>query len=513
MKLVLNTFFSFFLVSTLFGQQYRVLPIESYFKDISFFTDSSFAPIFPVSDNQVNYYNTAKEQKLRYSTFGHYLYQREIIQVIKKEGAIWVSPILDIQSGVERGDTAMSQYLNVRGLRIEGSMKNKVFFSGSFYENQTVLPYYAQQYVTNRGEFYPNSSDSSYHQVNAVIPGSARTKPFKTNGFDYAYATGMVQWQVLKSLSVSAGNNPIFVGSGYRSVLYSDNSLPTMNFRVNYTLGKKWNFQLIRLQGLNLLRVPYASNGEALYERKALSIGSIYFQATEHLRIGLIEGGTWTRGDSIQKQAVEGGFYIPIPGAATIQEGINGKSYAYLGLDLNWRVWKVLLYGQYGRNPYSKSSDVGQIGIRYWPFKSPNYLVHVEYNHTSSNAYKSSNPRINYSNFNLPIGHPMGAGLDEVIIRLRAEWNHLFVSSSTNYYLNQSDNYRQLLPVYETASGTNQQVFYETFELGYNFNHGYGLEIFGSAKLRMVKNPLQNEQSYWFNLGIRTALNNHYFDF
>lgn len=513
MKLLLNIFFSFLLASKILGQEYRVLPIESYFKDVSFFTDSSFAPIFPVANNQVNYYGAAKEQKVRYSDLGYYIYQRELIQVVKNNGALWISPILDIQMGREQGDTNMRQYLNVRGLRIEGSMKNKVFFSGSFYENQAILPYYVQQYVTNRGEFYPNAADSSYYQVNAVIPGSARTKPFKINGFDYAYATGMVQWQVLKSLSVSVGNNPIFVGSGYRSVIYSDNSLPTMNFRINYSLGKKWNFQLIRMQGLNMLRVPYSSNGEALYERKALSIGSIYFQPTEHLRIGLIEGGTWTRGDSIQKQAVEGGFYIPVPGAATIQEGINGKSYAYLGLDLNWRFWKVLLYGQYGRNPYSKSSDVGQIGIRYWPFKSPNYLLHVEYNHTSSLAYQSSNPRINYSNFNLPIGHPMGAGVDELVIRIRAEWNHLFISSSTNYYVNQSSNYRQLLPVYESNANVNQQVFYENLELGYNFNHIYGLEIFGSARLRMVNNPLQNGQSYWFNVGIRTALNNHYFDF
>lgn len=513
MKLLLNISFLLLISPTVWGQQYRVLPVESYFKDLSFFTDSSFAPIFPVTDNQVNYYQTTKEQKLRYSNIGHYVYQRELIQLIKKDGAIWVSPILDIQTGTERGDTSMRQYLNVRGVRIEGSMKNKVFFSGSFYENQAILPYYVQQYARNRGEFYPNSSDSTYNQVNAVIPGSSRTKPFKTNGFDYAYATGMVQWQTLKNLSVSVGNNPVFVGSGYRSVLYSDNSLPTMNFRINYTLGEKWNFQIIRMQGLNLLRIPYSTNGEALYERKALSIGSIYFQATKHLRIGLIEGGTWTRGDSIQKQAVEGGFYIPLPGAATIQEGINGKSYAYLGLDLNWRIWKVLLYGQYGRNPYSKFSDVGQIGVRYWPFKSPNYLIHVEYNHTAVNAYQAANPRIHYSNFNLPIGHPMGSGVDEIIIRLRAEWNHLFISSSTNYYLNQSDNYRQLLPVYETISSANQQVFYENLELGYSLNHGYGLEIFGSAKLRMVRNPFQNGQSYWFNVGIRTALNNHYFDF
>jgi len=513
MKICLNIAFSFLLASPLFGQEYRVLPIESYFKDISFYTDSSFAPIFPVTNRQVNYYGTTKEQKVRYSNVGYYVYQREPIQLIKDNGAVWVSPILDIQMGAERGDTNMRQYLNVRGLRIEGSMKNKVFFSGSFYENQAILPYYLQQYVTNRGEFYPNGADSTYRQVNAVIPGSARTKPFKTNGFDYAYATGIVQWQVFKNLSVSAGNNPIFIGSGYRSVIYSDNSLPTMNFRVNYSLGKKWNFQLIRMQGLNMLRVPYSSNGEALYERKALSLGAIYFQPTEHLRIGLIEGGTWTRGDSIQKQAVEGGFYIPLPGAATIQEGINGKSYAYLALDFNWRIWKLLLYGQYGRNPYTKYSDVGQIGVRYWPFKSHNYLVHIEYNHTSMNAYKAANPRIHYSNFNLPIGHPMGAGTDEVILRLRAEWNHLYVSSSTNYYINQSDNYRQLLPVYEFIPWRNQHVLYQNLELGYSFNHIYGLEVFGSVKLRMLDHYYYDKQSYWFNVGIRTALNNHYFDF
>jgi hypothetical protein len=513
MKQVLSISFFLLLGSKLVGQQYRVLPIETYFKDASFFTDSSFAPVFPVTDQQVNYYETTREKKLRYSNIGHFIYQREIIQLIKPDGAIWVSPILDIQSGVERGDTAMRQYMNVRGLRIEGSMKNKVFFSGSFYENQAILPSYLQQYVTKRGEFYPNSADSSYTQVNAVIPGSARTKPFKTNGFDYAYATGLVQWQALKNLSLAVGNAPVFVGSGYRSVIYSDNSLPTMHFRINYSLGEKWNFQLIRMQGLNLLRIPYASNGEALYERKAVSIGAIYFQPTKHLRIGLVEGGTWTRGDSIQKQAVEGGFYIPLPGAATIQQGINGKSYAYLGLDFNWRIWNLLLYGQYARNPYTKTSDAGQIGLRYWPFKSPDYLIQVEYNHTSANAYRSSNPRINYSNFNLPIGLPMGAGADEFILRLRGEWNHLFVSSSTNYYLNQSGNYRQLLPVYETQAEINQQVFYENLEIGYNFNHIYGLEIFGSAKCRMVKNPLQDTQSYWFSLGIRTALNNHYFDF
>ena len=145
MKIRICLFFSFLLTLAAYGQQYRVLPIENYFRDISFYTDSAFVPVFPVTDNQVNYYNTVQEKKLRYAAIGHYVYQRELIQVIKKDAAIWVSPILDMQLGAERGDTAMRQYLNVRGVRIEGSIKNKVFFSGSFYENQAILPFYLQE--------------------------------------------------------------------------------------------------------------------------------------------------------------------------------------------------------------------------------------------------------------------------------------------------------------------------------------------------------------------------------
>ncbi len=498
--------------SFVFGQQLRILPLETNFRDAAFYSDSVFVPVFPISTQQSTVYELLQEKKKRYSSFGHFVYQRELLQVIKPKGALWITPLFNLQLGAERGDTARRQFLNVRGARIEGSMKNKVFFSSSFYENQAILPLYAQQYVNNRGEFYPNANDSTYQQVNAAIPGAARTKPFKSDGFDYAYAFGVVHWQILKNLSVSAGNTPVFIGNGYRSLLFSDNAMPSMNFRIQYSLNKRWDFQTIRIQGLNLLRLPFHSNGESLYERKAFSINSVYFKATKNIQIGVVETGVWSRGDSLQKLAVEGAFYIPAPGGATLQEGINKKANSYLGIDINTRFWKMHAYAQYGRNLFHNNSDLLQIGLRYWPFNSHNYLIQIEYNHTSINAYQSSNPRINYSNYNLPTGHPMAAGVDELVVRIRAEWEHLFMYSQTNFYLNQQNSLRQLLPVYENINSISQKVFLQKIELGYSFNRNYGFEVFGSFQYRSLIGPA-NSQYYWLNVGIRTALTNHYFDF
>ncbi len=503
----------FMCVFPTYGQQLRLLPLETNFRDAAFYSDSVFAPVFPISTDQAPVYDLLKDPQKRYATFGHYLYQRELLQVIRKEGSLWITPVLDLRMGIQRDDSTLLQYTNIRGVRIEGSMKNKVFFSGAFYENQANLPNYVRNYVLNRGEFYPNAADSSYQQVNAVIPGGARTKPFKINGFDYAYATGNLHYQILKNLAVSIGNTPAFIGSGYRSLIFSDNALPSMNFRIQYRIRKRWDFQLIRMQGLNMLRVPYQTNGESMYERKAFSLATVYVNITPKLKLGLIEGGAWYRGDSLQKKPVEGGFYIPLLGAATFQEAVNKKSYSYLGTEVSWRFWRMHLYGQVGGNLFTKKSEFAQVGFRIWPLQSMNLMIQGEYNHTGSKAYMSANPRIHYSNYNLPIGHPMAGNVDELVIRMRGDWKHLFFQTGTNFYLHQSKSSRQLLPVYEQIPTATKTVFYQQIDLGYSFNRTYGFEVFGSLIGRYDDTGVSSNKGLWIQVGVRTALNNHYFDF
>lgn len=502
------------LTGSYLNAQSRGLPMASYFKDQCFFSDSLFTPVFPISDKEVNAYRYLQDTAKRYSTLGYYLYQRELIEVHRPEGSLWITPILDIQGGVKRGDTSMRQFLNVRGVRLDALLGKKVFVTGSFYENQAFLPQYVRNYVNQRGEFYPNASDSSYNQVNAMIPNAARTKPFKTGGYDYAYASGMIRWDLTNWLSISGGNQPLFVGSGYRSLIFSDNTAPSMFGRMQVKLGKHIDYQLVRSQGMNMLRLPYAANGEALYERKGISINSVYFRLGQKFHLGIVETAVWARGDSIQKQPVSAGFYLPLPGGGTLQQAINNKSYALLALDMNYRLAQQIgLYAQLGTNAFKAETELIQVGMRVWPNRQPDFLLQLEYNHTGKQAYLASNPRIHFSSFNLPLGHIMGNGVDELVFRAQYSFQHFFVNFFTNLYLNQNRNGNQLLPIYTTTPYATQSVFNQQIQVGYRFNKTYAFEILATLQTRYTYHGSSDTTGYWANIGIRTNLNNHYFDF
>jgi hypothetical protein len=496
-----------------FGQS-RVLPLASYFRDQITVSENQYIPVFPVKEHQVNYYTHVKDTIKRYSSVGHWLYQRELIVLNQPEGTLWITPILNLSSGKSYSDTATRIMQNTRGIRMEGLLGSSFFFSTSFYENQAILPQYAQDYVLNRGEFYWNSTDSTYSQVNGVIPGAARTKPFKSNGFDYAYATGMTDWKFCKKGSVSWGNERLFVGNGYRSLFWSDNGVPAMNLRINLQFSSKWNFQVVRMRGLNLLRHANSVNGEAYYEPTSLGFASLYFQPNKRLTIGLFEGGKWLRGDSIQKTPVAFSYYIPLPGAAYLGQQVTGTSSSLLGIDAAFQLKHAKLYGQLGATPGTSQSEVVQLGVRIKPFKKAFDFIQFEYNHTGSKAYQATNPRIHYINYQLPIAHPMGGGVDEFLLRSNFEWKNWFLNLNLHFYVHQNGNYQALLPTYQTSNAQLvQTVNNHQMEIGYRFNRAYGFEVWGGLGFRSTQFQKENTQNTWISFGIRTQLTNHYFDF
>lgn len=493
----------------------RVLPIGSYFKDVSLKNSGNFSPVFPIQDKSTNYYAATQDSIKRYSIIGYYLFQRELIEIQTENGKLWITPLLDVRIGQQFADSTSRISQNTRGVRLEGALGKNIFFSTSFYENQAVFENYVGAYITQRGEQYVNPSDSSYYTQNGVVPGAARTKFFKDNGFDYAYAIGHLNWNINKKLSVSWGNQSLFVGSGHRSMLWSDNSVPAMNLRVSYAFSEKWDLQFVRMRGLNLLRRPNTINVEAYYEPKSLSFTTLYFKPSKKITIGLFEGGSWYRGDSIHKTAIQAAYFIPLPGAATVQEAVSKDCYSLLGIDFNVHPSKTIqFYGQFGLNIFTNSSEVAQIGTRIFPLKSsPLSFFQVEWNYANTQAYTSSNPRSNYSSYNLPIAHPMGKNLNELLVRLNYEWKNLFVTVSSSNYLKQSGNYTSLMPVNKNEVNSVQRIFNESAELGYRINRSYGLEIFGAFRYRMAKTTVENYSAMWISLGLRTQLSNHYFDF
>lgn len=498
-----------------FAQQ-RMLPLGSAFKDAAFAPTNSHIKspsFFPLSEQDAPVYQLIHDSVKRYSNFGHFLYQRELIEIRDSNARIWITPLFNLSYGMENADSLGKRYQNTRGARLEGIIGERIFFTTSFYENQAILPEYVSEYVRQRGEQYPQALDSQYHTQNAVIPGAARTKPFKTNGFDYAYATGMLTFYATPKWTIHWGNQPVFVGSGHRSLLWSDNSTGMMNLRMRYRFTDKWELQFVRARGLNLLRRPQATNGEAYYEPKSMSIATLYFRPTEHISIGLFEGGMWYRGDSISQKGISALYFLPLPGAATIQQASDERSaFALAGLDFSAGIGKHLVYGQFALNPAENNSMVYQVGMRLYPFRNPLWQIQLEYNHADENAYTSSVSRLNYSHYNLPVTHPSGNNFDEVLLRLLWEKNHWFVSSQSNYFLKQAENETLLMPVAKSDVITTRKVFNQLIEAGYRFNRTYGLEIFGAFRYR-TSDGTTSVQRMIICAGFRTQLTNHYFDF
>lgn len=489
----------------------RVLPIESYFRD-RLLLNSSYLPLFPINDETGQYNRMVTDTKPRYSDVGHYLYNRELIQIKERNNQLWITPLFDISMGRDLTADSMQKITqNTRGVRMEGSFNSRVFFSTAFFENQAILPDYAAAYAKSKGEFYPNQGASTYFQQNAVISGAARTKPFGDNGFDYAYAVGFVSVKLANHMSLSVGNNSLFVGSGYRSMLWSDHSLGAMNIRYQYNFARRWWFQVVRMRGMNMLRRLGNTNAEAYYEPTSLSMSSVYYSPSKNIQIGLFEGGVWDRGDSLYKKAVSPWYYVPLPGASLLGETIDGRSNTVLGIDANVRADFGMFYGQFAMNPMVEKSTLFQLGMRLNVFDFPGAFVQVEYNQAGEKSYVSNNPRMNYASYNLPLAHPAGTDFQELLFRGNFEYDHWFVSTAFHYYPKQVEQ-SVLLPIYTTDLHTYRKVVLSITEIGYHFNRSYGLDAFVQFRYRKGDGTTVNESS-WISAGIRTAIRNHYYDY
>lgn len=491
----------------------RILPIESYFRDRLFTQGRTAVPTFPIENRTTYYLEFTKDSKKRYSDFGYFLFNRELIELKDKYSYLWITPLLDISLGKDlTADSLKKISQNTRGVRMEGNFNNRILFTTAFYENQAILPNYAAQYALSKGEFYPNQSNGTYSQVNAVISGASRTKPFETNGFDYAYAVGSVRIRISDNMNVTWGNNSLFVGSGYRSMLWSDHSLGAMNLRFQWKINKYINYQFVRMRGMNLMRRIGGVNGEAYYEPTLLSMSTLYFQPTPKITIGIFEGGVWNHGDSIQKKSVSSFYYVPLPGASALEESLNGQSNTVLGLDGNVRSRFGLFYGQFALNPFIKKSSLFQAGVRLFNNSLPGSWIQFEYNQANQNSYISANPRMNYASNNLPLAHPAGTNFQEFLVRTNYEINHWYASASFHYYPKQAEQ-SALLPIYQSQEDLSyKKVLLTVIETGYKFNRSYGLECFAQFRYRKSEGTTVMESS-WLSAGIRTAIRNHYFDY
>ena len=499
------------------GQQNTML-MNTFFKDrMHMHLENKVAPngsFLPVFESQFSINDALRDSSKQYYELTEMLFKKHLFEVKGDYYFLTISPILDFSIGTDRKDTSSRRlFQNTRGIFVEGDLFKNFSFSTSFYENQARFTRYESAHYSELGELYPNQSTGQYNTQNAVVPGSARTKPFKVDGFDYAFAVGNIVYKPTKWLHLSAGNSSHFIGDGYRSILLSDNGVPSPFYRVSTQFLKKWQFNALRTRLINLMRKPASTTVEAYYETKGYSNNYLTFQPNEKWSFSLFEGIIWSKGDSITSTKVNPLFYNPVPLIAPFvlsKDQIN----SVLGFNISFSLNdNNRFYGQIALGDLNTKNAAMQFGFRGFNyFGLEDFMLQVEFNSVTKGMYHSSNARLNYIHYNLPIAHVKGNSFHEFIVRSNYEWKRCYIDFKTIVYILSNYSSTDLLPVNKIDNFETGKVVLLTTELGYRFNRKMNLNLFGGMNLRSdVNGGIGNIQHIF--VGLRTGINNRYTDF
>lgn len=508
-------FYFFFIFSFVFVAQNNTVSLNNFYKDQLYAPQKNGnyqgGDFLPITENEYNLPAYIADSAKQYYQITTILFKKHLVELKGDDYYFTISPVMDLSIGKNKDDDSLApkKFQNTRGFVVEGDFFKNVSFSSSFYENQARFTEYQSIYYKSIGELYP--SGNGYNAQNAVVPGGARTKPFKSDGFDYAYAFGNVVYRINKKITLIGGNDQHFVGAGYRSLLLSDNSLNTPYVQGKFRISDKFSFVYMRARMLNLLRRPFTSSAEAYYEPKGFSTNYLTYKISDKFIISLFDGGVWSKGDSITSTKVNGMFYNPIPFLSNILVS-KDKMFSLTGLNLTYSVNNRLrLYGQLATSDFITTGY--QLGLRLYNFASlKKALIQLEYNNVPSTLYLADNRRLSYSNSNLPLAHTKGNGFQEFIGRINYEYQRFYIDvkivlytlkDHQNTVLNAHSNNKDIL---------NGKIQHQYFELGYRFNKKINLDLFGSFLYRQDRSSsFPNTQ--FFSVGIRTCLLNHYNDF
>ena len=106
----------------------------------SSFKDALLAPtpiryeapsFFPTFEWRLNH--VLRDSTKRYSNFGHFLYQRQLIEITDSTvGNLRITPLINLSYGVELQDTNRKRYQNTRGVRMGRESRKESFIYNEF---------------------------------------------------------------------------------------------------------------------------------------------------------------------------------------------------------------------------------------------------------------------------------------------------------------------------------------------------------------------------------------------
>lgn len=348
-----------------------------------------------------------------FNTF--YTEKANFYQVTDKDFFLAIDPVIQETQAAESGNNERV-FLNAKGLTLRGLIGGKLGFSAFITDNQERGPSFFQQ----RAEGYRS------------VPGAGYYKHFKRDAYDYFDSRASIYFNALKYFDVQIGYDKNFIGDGYRSLFLSDYSAPYTFAKINARVWKL-NYQVMYTQ---LVDQHFAPDSDFLYPKKYGVFHHLSVNAFPWATIGIFENVIFTR-----TNGYDFSYLNPVAFLVSAQQQNGSPDKTTAGLDLKLNIGHtVQLYGQllidefilhqilhYSDGFWANKQGL-QAGIKYInAFSIKNLDLQLETNFVRPFVYQHDDTIDNYSHYNQPLAHPLGANFAEFIGIVRYQpaykWN------------------------------------------------------------------------------------------
>ena len=424
-----------------------------------------------------------------------------------------LNPVFQYVQGIETGYNKPI-YLNSKGVTVRGTIGRKVGFSSFITDNQERGPQFFQQNV---------------NQFRAV-PGVGFYKPFKTSGYDYFDARGYLTFKAAGAIDIQFGYDKNFIGNGYRSLFLSDYGNSNLFLKLNTRIWK------INYQNLFMELFPqFKKAGDTLLDRKYAAMHHLSMNVTKWLNIGLFEGVIFGRKNRFDFQ-----YLNPIIFYRHIEGTVGSPDNAVAGFDFKANIsHRAQFYGQFlldefilseiKNKPTSWVNKWGiQLGVKYVDaFGLDNLDIQVEANRVRPFTYTHNDTISNYTHYNQPLAHPLGANFQEVLTIIRYQpkpkW---YVYLQAIYYYQGLDSAgknfggnifrdyttRTMNEGFKIGSGDKATVLNAYLQVSYEIRENIFFEISGQYRhYKTLKIPAATTTTL-FSAGVRINMFNRRYD-
>lgn len=373
------------------------------------YPDWNYFVLDSVDYNKISEFSP-KEKKGFLNTF--YKSSSSFYKINKKGFFMKVDPVINFKAGKDIS-SSQNHFQNTRGFKISGLLDKKIYFYTSLFETQrSFLPHIEKRIERDR-----------------AIPGQGYYKIYKSSvlknitGYDFLNAQAYIGFNVTKHLSAQMGHGKFFIGNGIRSLFLSDYS---NNYYYLKFDTKVWKFQYRNIYAELASKTREEIGIDTILPKKYMAGHYLSYNISDNFQIGIFENVVFTRNTGFELQ-----YLNPVILYRTVEQFVGGADNVLVGIDWKYNFLKRFsFYGQFLLDEFNLNylkqgngwwgNKYGfQMGLKYINLLGIDHLdFQAEHNFIRPYTYSHREKANSYSHYSQPLGHPLGANLEESIVQI-----------------------------------------------------------------------------------------------